>query len=44
MDKIQSTIPIEAWSDDDHSLITRVQIVTGKYQNKFTAVGSLTVW
>jgi len=44
MDKIQSTIPVEAWSDDDHSLITRVQIVTGKYQNKFTAVGSLTVW
>lgn len=45
MAKIESTLPVEAWADEDNNgVITRVQIVTGKYMQKFTAVGSITVW
>lgn len=41
---IESSLPIETWADNDSGLITRVQVVTGKYMQKFTAVGSITVW
>merc|ERR1712227_377111 len=44
MSKIQSSIPVESWTDDDNGIITRLHIVTGKYNTKFTAIGSITVW
>ena len=44
MSKIQSSIPVESWTDSDNGIITRLHIVTGKYNTKFTAIGSITVW
>ena len=38
------SLEVKPWTDEDQGLITRVQIVTGKYMQKFTAVGSITVW
>jgi len=44
MTQIESSLPVEAWADEENGVITRIQIVTGKYMQKFTAVGSITVW
>ena len=41
---MESSLPILPFAGSDCGHITCVQIVVGKYRQKFTAIGSLTVW